>query len=155
MAPLASYAGDVPGLAATSPEAIGALRLEARSTASQRYLASMDRRLSDFEQAALLQIPQTRVTAHFGVHIGSQELLLSVCPPSASRPIMCGIGSQSIWVSLLEARPMEKSTVSYAADELAPLDNYLAAQQYSLGQAAHRATLIDGVVDVLVQNRRR
>ena len=91
VAPLASYAGDVPGLAATSPEAIGALRLEARSTASQRYLASMDRRLSDFEQAALLQIPQTRVTAHFGVHIGSQELLLSVCPPSASRSVLCAM----------------------------------------------------------------
>src|SRR5262245_15352827 len=58
VAPLATYAGGIPGLAATSPAAIGAARLDSRSIASRRYLAYVDQRLHDFEQLALARIPQ-------------------------------------------------------------------------------------------------
>jgi hypothetical protein len=63
IAPLASYAGGVPGLAATTPGLTGAVRLDSATPDSLRYLGYLDQRQRDFESRALTAIPQVRVLA--------------------------------------------------------------------------------------------
>src|SRR4051812_1951624 len=46
--PLASYRGGVPGLAATNPAAIGAVKLDTASPASRAYLDYLSQRQSAF-----------------------------------------------------------------------------------------------------------
>jgi subtilisin family serine protease len=69
-APLATYAGDVPGLAATSPAVIGADRLDARSAESQAYLSYLKAQQESFIAAAQAAIPDTRVTYRYDVVFG-------------------------------------------------------------------------------------
>jgi uncharacterized repeat protein (TIGR01451 family) len=76
VAPLATYAGDIPGLAATSPAATGAARLDSRSAASQRYLAYVDQRLGDFERAVRAQIPQAHLTTRYRYVFGGVAVAL-------------------------------------------------------------------------------
>jgi uncharacterized repeat protein (TIGR01451 family) len=76
VAPLATYTGSIPGLAATNPQATGAARLDSRSAASQRYLAYVDQRLRDFERVALARIPLAHVTAHYRYVFGGVAMVL-------------------------------------------------------------------------------
>lgn len=75
-APLASYGGGVPGLAATSPRATGAPQLDARSPEARRYLDYLDQRQRDFAALAATQVPQARITAHYRHVFGGVALLV-------------------------------------------------------------------------------
>jgi subtilisin family serine protease len=50
-APLASYRGGIPGLSATNPAALGAVKLNPRSAASRAYLGYLDQKQVAFGQA--------------------------------------------------------------------------------------------------------
>jgi subtilisin family serine protease len=76
VAPLASYSGSIPGLRATSPQVIGARRLDIRSADSQRYLAYVNQKLRDFEAAAVAGVPQARVLAQYPYVFGGVALAL-------------------------------------------------------------------------------
>ncbi|MDQ2999308.1 MAG: hypothetical protein M3R61_19930, partial [Chloroflexota bacterium] len=65
VAPLAAYAGGLPGLAPTTPRLTGAPRLDAAAPDSQRYLRYLDQRQRDFEMQASVAIPQARVLARY------------------------------------------------------------------------------------------
>jgi uncharacterized repeat protein (TIGR01451 family) len=75
-APLASYAGGLPGLAPTSPKITGAARLNPAAPASQRYLAYLDARQRDFAARAAAAIPQARVLARYRFVIGGAAMVL-------------------------------------------------------------------------------
>ena len=75
-APLAAYAGGLPGLAPTSPSRTGAARLDAAAPDSLRYLAYLDQRLRDFEARALAAIPQARVVARYRYVYGGVSVVL-------------------------------------------------------------------------------
>ncbi len=75
-APLASYAGGLPGLAPTAPRLTGAPRLDAAAPDSQRYLRYLDQRQRDFEMQASATIPQSRVLARYRYVYGGAALML-------------------------------------------------------------------------------
>jgi subtilisin family serine protease len=66
-APLASYAGGVPGLAPTSPRATGARRLDVASSNSQAYLRYLAQQQGAFEANARRAVPQAQVTNRLDV----------------------------------------------------------------------------------------
>src|SRR3954454_4563050 len=76
VAPLAAYAGGVPGLAPTAPRITGAPRLDAVAPDSQRYLRYLDQRQRDFEAQASAAIPQARVLARYRYVYGGAALVL-------------------------------------------------------------------------------
>jgi subtilisin family serine protease len=76
IAPLASYAGGLPGLAPTAPRLTGAARLDAAAPDSQRYQRYLDQRQRDFEAQAAQAIPQSRVLARYRYVYGGAALLL-------------------------------------------------------------------------------
>ncbi len=75
-APLASYAGGLPGLAPTATRITGAHRLDAAAPDSQRYLRYLDQRQRDFEIQASAAIPQARVLARYRYVYGGAALVL-------------------------------------------------------------------------------
>ena len=75
-APLAAYAGGLPGLAPTAPRITGAPRLDAAAPDSQRYLRYLDQRQRDFETQASAAIPQARVLARYRYVYGGAAVVL-------------------------------------------------------------------------------
>jgi subtilisin family serine protease len=75
-APLASYAGGLPGLAATATRITGAPRLDAAAPDSQRYLRYLDQRQRDFETQASTAIPQAHVLVRYRYVYGGAALVL-------------------------------------------------------------------------------
>jgi subtilisin family serine protease len=73
---VASYEGDLPGLAATSPRLTGATRLDSAALNSLRYLAYVDQRMQDFEARALAALPQTRIIARYRYVFGGAALIV-------------------------------------------------------------------------------
>src|SRR6266545_3455547 len=76
VAPLASYAGGLPGLPPTATRITGAPRLDAAAPDSQRYLRYLDQRQRDFEAQASAAIPQARVLAHYRYVYGGAAVVL-------------------------------------------------------------------------------
>lgn len=74
--PLASYTGDVEGLAATSPAITGETRLDASSEASKAYLAYLESKIDDFEGALAEAIPEARIVYRYTVVLGGVSVLL-------------------------------------------------------------------------------
>ncbi len=67
---LASYAGDLPGLPATSPLVTGAPALDVAAPDSQRYLAYVARQLSSFESSAQKSVSRLTITHRYDVVLG-------------------------------------------------------------------------------------
>src|SRR4051812_32871546 len=75
-APLASYAGGLPGLAPTAPRLTGAPRLDIAAPDSQRYLRYLDQRQRDFETQASAAIPGSRVLERYRYVYGGASVVL-------------------------------------------------------------------------------
>jgi len=87
-APLAAYAGDVPGLPATSPSFTGAKRLDPAAASSRQYLAYLDRRQGAFAARMVAALPQARLVARFRYVFGGAAVVLpeSQIPRLAALP---------------------------------------------------------------------
>ena len=75
-ASLASYAGDIAGLAPTSPSVTGETQLNVESAASQAYLAHLTRQQAAFEAAALKAVPQAKVTYRYIVVLNGVAMIV-------------------------------------------------------------------------------
>ncbi len=75
-APLARYAGDVPGLAATAPTITGAEKLEVESAESQAYLNYLAAQQDSFVAAVKAKIPQAQVTHRYDIIFGGVSMVL-------------------------------------------------------------------------------
>jgi uncharacterized repeat protein (TIGR01451 family) len=80
--PLAMYRGGVPGLRATSPSVTGAPRLSVGSSASQEYLAYVNRRITNFTARARQVSPSMHVTHRYSIVVGGVSMTL----PAADVP---------------------------------------------------------------------
>ncbi len=76
VAPVASYRGGVPGLAATSPALTGAARLDISSARVQAYASYVDSRLASFEAASRAAVPKIRFTHRFGIAFGGLSAIV-------------------------------------------------------------------------------
>jgi len=87
-APLAAYAGTLPGLPATSPSLTGAKRLDLLSASSRQYLAYLDRRQGDFVARVATALPQARLAARYRYVFGGAAVVLpeSQIPQLAALP---------------------------------------------------------------------
>jgi len=87
-APLAAYAGDLPGLPATSPSLTGARRLDPAAAASRQYLAYLDRRQGAFASRMAAAIPKARLAARYRYVFGGAAVVLpeSQIPHLAALP---------------------------------------------------------------------
>ena len=65
--PLASYAGSVPGMAATTPRATGRARLDVQSPASRQYLAFLNGRQATVRASLRAALPAARVVHDYQV----------------------------------------------------------------------------------------
>ncbi len=74
--PLATYSGGIPGLAATSPEATGAGRLDVNSPAAQAYLSFMASRRREFQAAVAVAAPHARIVHDLSIVVGGVSLLV-------------------------------------------------------------------------------
>jgi subtilisin family serine protease len=74
-ASLAAYAGDVPGLAATSPTITGA-KLDVQSSDSLAYLKYLDQKQKAFEEAALLTVPEAKIIHRYQVVFGGVSMIV-------------------------------------------------------------------------------
>jgi subtilisin family serine protease len=74
-APLASYDGGLPGIAATSPQRTGAARLDAAAPDSLRYLSYLDQRQRDFAARVTAAIPRARVLARYRYVFGGAAVV--------------------------------------------------------------------------------
>ncbi|MEO7911024.1 MAG: S8 family serine peptidase [Roseiflexaceae bacterium] len=75
-ASLANYAGDVPGLAATSPQATGAAKVDPQSPQSKQYLAYVDAQQNAFASAAQAAIPSAKITHKLNIIVGGVSMLV-------------------------------------------------------------------------------
>jgi hypothetical protein len=73
---LASYSGAIPGLVATSPRATGSLRLNARSSASQRYLRHLGTQHGAFKARLQTALPAARVNHEYQTILNGMALVL-------------------------------------------------------------------------------
>ncbi len=74
---LASYQGNLPGLAATSPTTTGEDQLNVRSQASQAYLNHLAQTHADFKNAAA-KLPGVKITRDFEIVTNSVSLVVPV-----------------------------------------------------------------------------
>jgi len=74
--PLATYRGDVEGLAATSPLLTGTTKLDTQSSDTKAYLAYVDSRLNAFEATLTQAIPEAKVVHRYRAVIGGASLLV-------------------------------------------------------------------------------
>src|SRR6476659_8075487 len=75
-APLATYTGGVPGLAATSPRVTGADKVNTESPESKQYLAYVDAQQAAFAISARKAIPSARVTHKLDIVVGGVSMLV-------------------------------------------------------------------------------
>jgi hypothetical protein len=75
-ASLASYKGDVPGLAATSPQVTGAEKIDLQSPASKQYLAYVDAQQDTFVANAKQTIPTATVTQRLDIVVGGVAMVV-------------------------------------------------------------------------------
>lgn len=73
---LATYSGDVPGLAPTSPSITGAERLDPNSGDSQAYLSHLEAAHNQFKSAVASAIPGARVTHDYTVIMNSVSMMV-------------------------------------------------------------------------------
>lgn len=73
---LASYTGDISGLAATSPSVTGDKKLNPNSNASHAYLKYLDQKHQNFESAASAAIPQGQVTQDLKVILNAVAMIV-------------------------------------------------------------------------------
>ena len=74
--PLATYAGEIPGLAATSPQVTGAEKVDPQSPASKQYLAYVDAQQDAFASTAQAAIPSAKITHRFNIVLGGVSMLV-------------------------------------------------------------------------------
>jgi len=75
-APLATYTGNMLGLAATSPKVTGEEKLDVASAESQTYLKYIDARQDMFVAAAQAAIPGAKVTHRYDVILGGVAMVV-------------------------------------------------------------------------------
>jgi subtilisin family serine protease len=75
-APLATYEGGVPGLAATSPRVTGADKVDLQSPASKQYLSYVDAQQDTFVANAKQAIPGARVTQKLDIVVGGVAMVV-------------------------------------------------------------------------------
>ena len=75
-APLASYRGGIPGLAATSPSATGAAKLNVNTPACRAYLSYLNGKLREFEEACHRIIPDATMTHAYRTVLGGVALVV-------------------------------------------------------------------------------
>ncbi len=75
-APLATYAGTVPGLAATSPKLSGAEKLDANAPASQLYLDYLAEKQSDFEARVTQVAPAAQIVHRYRAAINGLSIVV-------------------------------------------------------------------------------
>src|SRR6476619_1081017 len=75
-APLATYAGGIPGLAATSPQVTGAEKVDPQSPASKQYLEYVDAQQAAFASTAQAALPSATITHKFNIVLGGVSMLV-------------------------------------------------------------------------------
>jgi hypothetical protein len=75
-ASLATYTGDISGLAATSPSVTGEKKLNPNSKASNAYLKYLDQKHQNFKSAASATIPQGQVTQDLKVILNAVAMIV-------------------------------------------------------------------------------
>jgi hypothetical protein len=96
---LASYAGELPGLAATSPAVTGEDDLDVSSPRSRAYLAHLEREQRGFEQRLRRAAPQARVTEQYQIIIGGVAALV---PPDELEEIEALPGVRGVYLDRIE-----------------------------------------------------
>lgn len=76
LAPLTGYGGEIVGLDATRPDAVGAGRLDVTSAASQSYLAYANAQINAFASELVAAIPGAAVTYRYPVIIGGAAVVI-------------------------------------------------------------------------------
>jgi uncharacterized repeat protein (TIGR01451 family) len=107
-APLATYDGRLPGLAATSPKRTGARKLDSRSAASASYLAYLDHRQVDFQRSAETTLGR-RLQPLYRYHVAFNGLAVKLTPQEAAK-----------LVGLAGVRSVQRDQWRYPATDVSP-----------------------------------
>lgn len=113
--PLATYRGGVPGLAPTSPEAVGGRRLDLTSDRAKAYEGFLARKEKAFEQAVAREIPSARLVHRFRKVIGGVSMIL---PAARVKDLARMPGVKAVYPDALLPLATDRSPEFIGAPEL-------------------------------------
>jgi subtilisin family serine protease len=114
-APLASYKGSVPGLAATDATVTGEKRLNVRSDTSRKYLAHIVQKMQTVESSILAVASQASVTHRYPVVFGGMTVRIPQDKVSAISRIS---GVKAVYPDRLKKVDTSKSPYLIKADKM-------------------------------------